>query len=121
MSAAAGIGAMSLVYEVNLEVDAAIAADYRAWLEDHVAQILALPGFTGARIYEVLEPQPPATLVALCVQYTLRGRDDFDAYLREHAPRMRADGVARFGDRFRAERRVLIGSAAHGPHDRDMR
>ena len=121
MSAAAGIGAMSLVYEVTLEVDAAIAADYRAWLEDHVAQILALPGFTGARIYEVLEPQPPATLVALCVQYTLRGRDDFDAYLREHAPRMRADGVARFGDRFRAERRVLIGSAAHGPHDRDMR
>ena len=99
---------MSLVYEVNLEVDAAIAADYRAWLDDHVAQILALPGFTGARIFEVLEPQPPAALVALCVQYTLRGRDDFDAYLREHAPRMRAEGIARFGDRLRANRRLLL-------------
>jgi hypothetical protein len=42
------------------------------------------------------------------VQYTLRGRDDFDAYLREHAPRMRAKGVARFGDRFRASRRLLL-------------
>ena len=31
----------------------------------------------------------------------------FDAYLRDHAPAMRADGVARFGTRFRAERRVL--------------
>ena len=108
MSATAGIGAMGLVYEVNLEVDAAIAADYRAWLDDHVAQILALPGFTGARIFEVLEPQPPAALVALCVQYTLRGRDDFDAYLREHAPRMRAEGIARFGDRLRANRRLLL-------------
>jgi hypothetical protein len=98
---------MSLVYEVNLEVDAAIAADYRIWLDAHVAQLLALPGFTGARIFEVLEPQPPAGQVALCVQYTLRGRDDFDAYLREHAPRLRAEGIARFGDRFRASRRVL--------------
>jgi hypothetical protein len=114
MSATADIGAMSLVYEVNLEVDAAIAADYRAWLDDHVAQILALPGFTGARIFEVLEPQPPAALVAFCVQYTLRGRDDFDAYLREHAPRMRAEGIARFGDRFRASRRVLAALRGDG-------
>jgi hypothetical protein len=101
----------SLVYEVNLEVDAAIAADYRAWLDAHVARILALPGFTGARILEVLEPQAPTGQVTLCVQYTLRGRDDFDAYLREHAPRMRAEGVARFGDRFRANRRVLAPAA----------
>ena len=99
---------MSLVYEVNLEVDAAIAADYRAWLDAHVARILALPGFTGARIFEVLEPQAPTGQVALCVQYTLRGRDDFDSYLRDHASLMRAEGVARFGDRFRANRRLLL-------------
>jgi hypothetical protein len=103
-----GVSAVvGIVYEVNLEIDAAVAADYRAWLDAHVAQILALPGFTGARILEVLEPQPPPGRVALCVQYTLRGRDDFDAYLHDHAPRMRAEGIARFGDRFRASRRVL--------------
>ena len=99
---------MSLLYEVNLEIDAAIAADYRTWLDAHVARILALPGFTGARIFEVLEPQPHAGQVALCVQYTLRGRDDFDSYLRDHASLMRAEGVARFGDRFRANRRLLL-------------
>ena len=99
---------MSLLYEVNLEIDAAIAADYRAWLDAHVARILALPGFTGARIFEVLEPQAPTGQVALCVQYTLRGRDDFDSYLRDHASLMRAEGVARFGDRFRANRRLLL-------------
>lgn len=104
---------MSIVYEVTLEIDAAIAADYRAWLDAHVADILALPGFTGARIFEVLDPAPPAGTAALCVQYALRDRAAFDAYLRDHAARMRAEGIARFGDRFRASRRVLAPVASH--------
>ena len=96
-----------VVYEVNLEVDAGIATEYRRWLDAHVAEIFALPGFTGARILEVLEPAAPATRIALCVQYTLADAAALDGYLREHAPRLRADGVARFGDGFRAHRRIL--------------
>ena len=38
---------------------------------------------------------------------TLTGADALQAYLRDHAPRMREDGLARFGGRFRAQRRVL--------------
>ena len=41
---------MSLVYEVNLSVRRDIEADYRAWLDAHVREILALPGFTGATV-----------------------------------------------------------------------
>ena len=101
-----------IVYEVNLDVDAGIAADYRAWLDVHVGDILALPGFTGARILEVQEPAPPPARIALCVQYTLVDAAALDGYLREHAPRLRADGVARFGDGFRAHRRILRGAGA---------
>ena len=96
-----------IVYEVNLEIDAGIAAEYRDWLDAHVAEILALPGFTGARIFDVLEPAPPSRRIALCVQYTLADATALDVYLREHAPRLRAEGVARFGDSFRAQRRIL--------------
>ena len=96
-----------IVYEVNVDLDAAIEGDYRAWLGAHVREILALPGFTGARIFDVVEPQPDTGRVALCVQYALCEAAALDAYLRDHAPRLRADGVARFGDRFRAQRRVL--------------
>lgn len=96
-----------VVYEVNIGLDAAIEHDYRAWLDAHVQEILALPGFTGARILDVIEPRPDAGRIALCVQYALRDAAALDAYLRDHAPRLRADGVARFGDRFRARRRVL--------------
>lgn len=61
-----------VVYEVELDVDAAVIADYRAWLDAHVAAILALPGFTGARVFEIAEPPAADGRVALCVQYTLR-------------------------------------------------
>lgn len=97
----------AIVYEVNLEVDAAIAGEYRAWLEIHVRELLALPGFVDARILEVLEPEPAAGEIALCVQYALRDRAALDSYLHVHAPRLRGEGIARFGERVRAQRRVL--------------
>lgn len=99
-----------VIYEVNIEVDASAHEEYRVWLRDHVAEILALPGFTGAKVFEVLEPPPSAGRVGLCVQYALRDQDALDDYLRDHAPRLRADGIARFGDRFQATRRVLRGA-----------
>ena len=42
-----------VVYEVNLDLDASIADDYRAWLEAHIREILGLPGFVGARLAQV--------------------------------------------------------------------
>ena len=102
--------AKSVIYEVNIEIDASAYDDYRIWLHDHIAEILALPGFTGAKMFDVMEPLPSAGRIGLCVQYALKDRTSLDDYLRDHAPRLRADGLARFGDRFQASRRVLCGT-----------
>lgn len=99
--------ACTVIYEVDLDIDAGIADSYRAWLDVHVREMLALPGFTGAHVFELLEPAPEVGRVGLCVQYRLRDMQALDDYLRDHAPRMRAAGVAGFGERFRATRRVL--------------
>jgi hypothetical protein len=96
-----------IVYEVNLCVDAAVAADYRAWLSQHVREMLALPGFVAAEILECRDPPPAPDTLALCVQYRLADADALDRYLREDAPRMRADGMVRFGGKFTATRRIL--------------
>ena len=96
-----------LVYEVNLAVDAEVADAFAAWLPGHVAELLALPGFLSADIFRIEEPAAPAGEVALSVRYRLRDRAALDHYVDAHAPRLRADGIARFGGRFRAERRVL--------------
>lgn len=94
-----------IVYEVDLDIDAAIADAYGAWLHAHVAEMLSLPGFEAAEVFVVADP-PPARL-QLCVHYRMRDDEALQAYLRDHAPRMRTDGLARFGDRFHASRRIL--------------
>jgi antibiotic biosynthesis monooxygenase (ABM) superfamily enzyme len=96
-----------LVYEVTIEVEPSIRSSYEAWLRPHVAEILALPGFTGAEILEVVEPRADDGWIAIRTQYRLVDRTALDAYLSEHAPRLRADGMARFGDAMRARRCVL--------------
>jgi antibiotic biosynthesis monooxygenase (ABM) superfamily enzyme len=98
-----------IVYEVNLQVDREIADAYRAWLRPHIAEIVALPGFFGAELFEVLEPAADGRL-SLCVQYRLRDVDALQAYLDQHAARMRGEGLAKFGGRFSAQRRVLAGA-----------
>ena len=96
-----------IVYEVNVFVRREIEADYRAWLDAHVREIVALPGFEGAQVFERREPAADAGELVLCTQYRLHDAQALADYLREHAPRLRADGIDRFGDGFRAERRVL--------------
>lgn len=95
----------AVLYAVRVAVDATIAADYRAWLGAHVAEILALPGFTGA---EIFREETDDDSVAYTVHYRLADRAALDDYLRDHAPRLRADGLARFGGRMSASRQILI-------------
>jgi hypothetical protein len=95
-----------IVYEVNLEVDRAIFAAYRTWLDEHIRSMLALPGFVGAEVFE-LRDAPVAQRRSLCVQYRLADAADLDRYLRIDAPRMRSDGETRFPGQFSASRRIL--------------
>ncbi|MBB5014744.1 DUF4286 family protein [Rehaibacterium terrae] len=104
---------MAVIYEVSLSVDRAIEAEYRAWLDEHIRAMRALPGFTSAVLYDVLDPPPPAGQFAICVRYRVLDQAALETYLREHAPRMRAEGERRFAGRFRASRRVLRSIAAH--------
>ncbi len=96
-----------IVYEVSVAIDPAIREAYMAWLRGHVAEIVALPGFTGADVFEVVDPAHAEGGACVCMQFHLHNAAALDTYLREHAPRLRADGVARFGERMRATRRVM--------------
>lgn len=94
-----------LLYEVSIRVAPEASAAYRDWLGAHLAEMLAFEGFTRA---EVFEDDPDADGAArLVVHYHVRDAAALDRYLRDDAPRMRAEGTARFGDRFSATRRIL--------------
>lgn len=97
----------SVLYEVTLDVDAAIGAEYRAWLHEHVAAMLEIDGFRSARVFEVLDPAPAHGRIGLCVAYDVRDGAALQRYFDVDAARMRADGLARFGTKAIATRRVL--------------
>jgi Protein of unknown function (DUF3667)/Domain of unknown function (DUF4286) len=94
-----------VIYEVNLEADAAIEAAFDTWLRDHIADMLQLPGFRAAEILD--DQSAPSGRIRRTVQYRLADQASLDAYLAVHAPRMRARGIELFGDRYTAQRRVL--------------
>jgi hypothetical protein len=95
----------TVLYEVNLDADAAIEGPFDTWLRDHIADVLQFEGFQSAEILD--DTAAPDGRIRRIVQYRLRNQAALDAYLRDHAPRMRAQGVEKFGDRFQAERRML--------------
>jgi hypothetical protein len=98
-----------VIYEVSLKVQKRLAGRFDAWLKGHVDTMLGLPGFIDAEI----EPREAGHRHVLrVVRYRLVDRQALDDYFAQHASEMRADGVARFGNRFSAERRILEGPAA---------
>jgi len=96
---------LGVVYEVGLEADEEIAGPFDTWLRDHIGDILQLDGFQSAEILD--DESAPAGRIRRIVLYRLRDRAALDEYLSVHAAGMRAAGIAKFGDRFTAERRVL--------------
>lgn len=93
-----------VIYEVNLEVQPEIAANFARWLDAHIKDMLTLPGFVGAKTYAVTETEHPT----FCVHYQLVDRAALEAYFQTDAERMRADGLKRFGDAMTASRRILL-------------
>ena len=71
--------------------DPTLAADWLRWLNDgHVADVLA-GGATDAEIIELDGPN-----LAYEVRYHFPTREAFTLYEKVHAPRLRAEGLARF-------------------------
>lgn len=96
-----------IIYAVELEMPATLRDAYLAWLDGHVAAMLALPGFRDAEILIRTDPPPAAGRFLVAAHYRLRDRAVLDAYFTQHAEAMRAAGIARFGDQVHASRQVL--------------
>src|SRR5690606_26006582 len=59
----------SLVYEVTLSVDRAVLDEFDVWLEQHVREMLELPGFLSAETFETGTDSPDR--VGRTVHYVL--------------------------------------------------
>ena len=92
-----------ILYEVVITVAPQEKERYLAWLRPHMDAMMNFDGFQSAEMFFNSEDDNEITC-----QYRLRDRAAMDAYLAGPATEMRADGVKRFGDAIKAERRILV-------------
>ena len=92
-----------LIYEVNLEINHDIKDEFMEWIHSHIEDMLSLPGFQQAGVYR--DQEDPLKITC---QYVLDCEDSLEDYFNNHASAMRADGLKRFPDGFKANRRVLL-------------
>lgn len=99
-----------ILYEVSLFVKPAIFAEYRAWLTQHLVEMLQFDGFIEANVLLELPSamSQDAQEKKLVVQYKITSEAQLDDYLQHHAAEMRRHAIDRFGDQFRAERKVWV-------------
>jgi antibiotic biosynthesis monooxygenase (ABM) superfamily enzyme len=104
------VNTMTIIYEVNLRVAAAIAEEYLSWLSHHIQEMLTQPGFVDASLYEEVAPENCSTETkeySYIVKYLVKDLGTLERYFQERAPSMRLEGIKRFGEKFTASRRVL--------------
>lgn len=104
--------AVTCAYTVAVEFeDASVAEEWLAWLRDpHLAEVLA----SGAQDAELIELDTPAPRRRFEVRYHFASAAAFAVYERDHAPRLRAEGLARFpterGIRYQRSTGAVLGS-----------
>ncbi len=90
-------------YEVTATLhDESIVEAWTRWMQgEHIADVVRAGACSGRLI------RLDGETLRFAIQYEFDSREAFEQYLRDHAPRLRAEGVARFpADQVSYERRT---------------
>ncbi len=93
-----------LIYEVNLDIERSVAAEFAEYFPKHVAEVVEVAKFAGADWFEVDGDPGPSRW---CIRYYMNDRHVLDEYLSAHAPRLRQEMLDKFPGKFAATRRVM--------------
>jgi len=96
-----------IIYNVTINIHESIHDQWLAWMQDkHIKDVLATGKFSSARMVKVLiEEEMGGTTYS--IQYTTENKATLEQYYLEDAPRLRAEGLALFGDKMLAFRTEL--------------
>lgn len=95
-----------IIYNVTVNIDESIHAEWLEWIKEHIPQVLATGKFKEAKLTKVLVEEELGG-VTYSVQYRAISRETLDAYYKEDAERLRTDGLKRFADKMLAFRTEL--------------
>ena len=97
------------IYNVTVNIDESIHAEWLVWIEQHIPEVLATGRFVSAKMTQVLVKEDMGG-VTYSIQYTAKTREDLDDYYKHDAEKLRGDGMKKFADKmlaFRTELKVI--------------
>ncbi len=97
------------IYNVTVNVDESIHAEWLTWIESHIPEVLATGRFLSAKMTQVLVEEEMGG-ITYSIQYTAKTREDLDNYYKYDAEKLRNDGLTRFKGKslaFRTELKVI--------------
>ena len=96
-----------VIYSIMLLVNDDAVTEWLDWmLAAHIPEVMATGCFEAYEMRRQLERSTPAR-TTFEVRYLCASIEDYQRYQEQHAPRLQADHIARFGGRFEASRRVF--------------
>lgn len=99
-----------IIYNVTCNITDARHEEWLDWMQHkHIPDVLATGKFSKARLVKVLVDEEMGG-VTYSVQYHADNRNLLEQYYLEDAPRLRAEGLAMFGDDalyFRTELQII--------------
>ncbi len=97
------------IYNVTVNVDESIHAEWLVWIENHIPEVLATGHFLSAKMTQVLVEEEMGG-ITYSIQYTAKTKEDLDNYYNLSAEKLRGDGMKKFADKmlaFRTELKVI--------------
>lgn len=95
-----------IIYNVTINVDESIHDEWLIWIKEHIPKVLATGKFTEAKLTKVLVEEDMGG-TTYSVQYRAKSREALDAYYKEDAEKLRAEGLKKFADKMLAFRTEL--------------
>ena len=87
-----------IIYNVTSNIDESIQAEWLVWIKAHIPKVLATGKFEKATLTQVLVEEDMGG-VTYSVQYRSYSRKALDAFHREDAARLEAEGMRKFADK----------------------
>ncbi len=95
-----------IIYEVNLTVKNEIKNRLKKWLKHHIKEILEINGILSATWFERLEEKESGRTL-WTIHYFMKNINVYKNYIKNHAPRLREEGLRVLGGDSLSTRRVL--------------
>ena len=97
------------IYNVTINIDNSVHAEWLVWIQDHIQKVLATGHFLSAKMTQVLIEEEMGGFT-YSIQYTSKTRENLDTYYSQDAEKLRSEATVKFADKmlaFRTELKIV--------------